>query len=78
VNEEVYRAGNNTKLKQILVSNQGEGVSRFKALQQSKLYGIRSLVCEVDSSKMREDTSSLEYDDQHQENLYNLTLSSKI
>ena len=27
---------------------------------------------------MREDTSSLEYDDQHHENLYNLTLSSKI
>jgi len=37
-----------------------------------------ALVCEVDSSKMREETSSLEYDDHHHENLYNLTLSSKI
>ena len=27
---------------------------------------------------MREDSSSLEYDDPHQENFYNLTLSSKI
>lgn len=35
-----------------------------------------AIVCEVDSSKR--DTSSLEYDDHHHENLYNLTLSSKI
>ena len=34
-----------------------------------------SIVCEVDSSKMR-DTSSLEYEEHH-DNLYNLTLTSK-
>lgn len=53
--------------------------SRTKILQQSKVitYLRKYLVCEVDSSKMK-DTSSLEYDDHNDNNLYNLTLSSKV